>query len=306
MGRIDEALKQAQHEAPVQPAREGSEVFHDPWDFSAAPAPLGERDRDPETAVIPDHGAASETPTTVQFRHRRLKPEVAERLITAPNAPSQLVEQYRRLAATVHHAQQINGIRILLVTSALPGDGKTLTSTNLALTLSESYRRQVLLIDADLRRPSLHSNFQVPNIAGLNEGLKADRDAKLPTAKITDNLTLLPAGKPDPDPMGGLTSDRMRMILEEAARRFDWVVVDTAPVGLLVDASILASMADATIMVIRAGKTAAPAVAKALETVGRERVLGVVLNGVDDLKEGGYYGYSRHASKPDLQLVGNP
>ena len=137
MGRIDEALKQAQQDAPVRPSGEGSEIFHDPWDFSAAAA-QPERAADPETLAVAGAAAPSDTATAIQFRHRRLSPDVAERLITAPNAPSQLVEQYRRLAAIVHHAQQINGIRILLVTSALPGDGKTLTSSNLALTLSES------------------------------------------------------------------------------------------------------------------------------------------------------------------------
>ena len=310
MGRIEDALKRTQDE-PTVPAAEGSEIFKDPWDFNTVGAPPprpAERPSDVDTLIVagPTDAADHSTPTPPLLRHRSLKPEVGERLVTSPNAPSQLVEQYRRLAATVHQAQLVSGIRILLVTSPMPGDGKTTTATNLALTLSESYRRQVLLIDADLRRPSLHTNLQVPNLTGLNEGLKADRDAKLATAKITENLTLLPAGRPDPDPMGSLTSERMRLILEEASRRFDWVVVDTAPVGLLVDASLLAGMADATIMVIRAGQTQADAVTKALDTVGRDRVLGVVLNGVEDMKEVGYDGYTREAAKPELRLVGTP
>jgi capsular exopolysaccharide synthesis family protein len=155
-----------------------------------------------------------------------------------------LAERFRRLAASLHHAQLVDGLRTVMVTSADPGDGKTLTSANLALTLSESYRRQVLLVDADLRRPSLHDVFRVPNVVGLNEGLKASQDMKLQVLRITDTLTLLPAGRPDPDPMSSLTSTRMGEILKEGAARFDWVIVDTAPVGLLADANLLSTMVE--------------------------------------------------------------
>ena len=82
-----------------------------------------------------------------------------------PQADPASREQYRRLAATLHHAQAEHGLKVVMVASAVPGEGKTLTATNLALTLSESYQRRVLLIDADLRRPSLHDDVQVPNTA---------------------------------------------------------------------------------------------------------------------------------------------
>ena len=105
-----------------------------------------------------------------------------------------------------------------MVTSAVPGDGKTLTATNLALTLSESYRRRVLLIDADLRRPSLHDDLQRAERVGPERGPQGrPRRQARRRRQITETLTLLPAGRPEPDPMGGLTSERMRRILEEAA-----------------------------------------------------------------------------------------
>ena len=84
------------------------------------------------------------------------------------------VEQYRRLAATLHGLQAERGLKTLMVTSTLPEEGKTLTIANLALTLSESYKRRVLLIDADLRRPSIHEVFGLPNQSGLTEGLRAE------------------------------------------------------------------------------------------------------------------------------------
>jgi capsular exopolysaccharide synthesis family protein len=197
------------------------------------------------------------------------------------------------MAAALHHAQLVQGTKVLMVTSAMPGDGKSYTATNLALTLSESYRRTVLLIDADLRRPSLHEIFRVPNVSGLNEGLKASDDEPLSALKITETLTLLPAGRPEPDPMGGLSSPRMARIIQEGAARFDWVLIDTAPIGLLADAHLLATTVDGALLVVRANQTPYAEVAKALEALGRERVFGVVLNGAESSPVSSY---SRYAS----------
>jgi capsular exopolysaccharide synthesis family protein len=205
----------------------------------------------------------------------------AEKLVVAAAIPRVSIEQYRRLAATLHHAQEARGIRTVLVASALAEEGKTLTATNLALTLSESYRRRVLLVDADLRQPSLHKVFQVPNTSGLSDGLAAFPERKLSLVQLSPLLSLLPGGAPEPDPMGALTSARMRRIVTEAAAAFDWVVIDTPPVGLLPDANLLAAMVDAALLVVRAARTPFAAVQKAVEAVGRDRVLGIVLNAVE-------------------------
>jgi capsular exopolysaccharide synthesis family protein len=182
-----------------------------------------------------------------------------------------------------------------MVTSAVPGDGKTLTAANLALTLSESYRRRVLLIDADLRRPALYDVFQLPNIAGLSDWLKAPFQQKVAVVPVSERLTLLPAGHPDPDPISGLTSDHMCRLLKDAAAAFDWIIVDTPPVGLLTDANLLAQMADGVLLVIRAGATPYGLIQRAVQALGRDRLLGVVMNCTDEgLNAQGYdayYGY---------------
>jgi capsular exopolysaccharide synthesis family protein len=220
-----------------------------------------------------------------------------DKLVITPTVPHAAVEQYRKLAASLHHAQLERQIKVVMITSAAPGEGKTLTSTNLALTLSQSYRRNVLLIDADLRRPSVHAVFNVPNVLGLSDGLKRETEEKLSLIQITEHLTVLPAGRPDSDPMSGLTSDRMRRLVEEAAARFDWVLIDTPPVGFLSDANLLAAMVDGALFVIRAGKSPFRLVQRALDAVGRNRIIGVVLNAVkesDDVVGYGYYGYYGH------------
>jgi capsular exopolysaccharide synthesis family protein len=188
------------------------------------------------------------------------------------------VEQYRRLAASLHHAQADRGIRTVMICSALGGEGKSLTATNLALTLSESYRRRVLLVDADLRRPSLTRVFGLPEASGLSDGLLSEDDRRLAVTQLSAYLTLLPAGRPTSDPMSSLTSNRMKHIVSEAREAFDWVIIDTPPIALLSDASLLGAMVDAAVLVVRAGHTPLDAVKKALDTLHRRRVMGIVLN----------------------------
>jgi protein-tyrosine kinase len=225
-------------------------------------------------------------------------PAMGTLIVASKTASPILVEQFRSLAATLHHAQVERQLKTVMVTSASVNDGKSLTASNISLTLSESYRRRVLLIDADLRRPTLHHVFQVRSVSGLNEGLKATRDEKLPLIKITETLTLLPAGSPELDPMGGLSSARMSRIIQEAASRYDWVIVDTPPVGVLADASIVFGMVNAAILVVRAGVTHFPDVEAAVNALGRDRILGVVFNAVDpsEIQGKSYYGhyYGQH------------
>jgi capsular exopolysaccharide synthesis family protein len=234
----------------------------------------------PHTSLLSDAAA----PAT-----RAFNPEWLARLVVAPQPNPTVVEQFRGLAASLHRAQGAGSLKTVLVTSSAPSEGKTLTSLNLALTLSESYRRRVLLIDADLRRPSLRSIAQLPDGPGLSEGLKAPTAQKLSVVQLTRSLTLLPAGRPDPDPMSSLTSSRMHRVLEEAVAGFDWVVIDAPPIGPIADAGLLAAMVDAVLLVIRAGETSCGLVQNAIDMIGRDRIFGVVLNSVEEIAHNAYY-----------------
>jgi len=193
-------------------------------------------------------------------------------------------EQYRRLAAALHQAQRTNGCKVVMVASAAVGEGKTLTAANLALTLSESYRRNVLVVDGDLRRPSMHTLFQIDGAPGLSDGLTGNQDdPKLPLHRLSPRLTILPAGKPMSDPIRALTADRMRRLIEEAREVFDWVIIDTPPVGLLTDASLVSSMADGVVLVVRAESTPFDMVNRAVQSIGRERIMGVILNRAQEM-----------------------
>jgi len=221
-------------------------------------------------------------------------PQLVGKLLGTEGFSGAALEQYRKLAATLHHAQNERGIRVIMTASALPGEGKSLTAVNLALTLSESYRKRVLLIDADLRRPTVQRVFGLPPIGGLNEGLKLTEDRAMAVTQISDQLFVLPAGRPEADPMSGLTSDRMRRLITQAAGSFDWVIIDTPPVGLLPDASLLADFVDGVLLVVRAGKAPFSLVKRTVEAITHDRILGVVMNAVDyahDRNAGGYYEY---------------
>ena len=177
-----------------------------------------------------------------------------------------------------------------MITSAGPGDGKTLTAVNLALVLAESYRANVLLIDADLRRPSIPSVVDLGTGDGLSEALRATTEQKLALVPLAPGLTVLPAGQPLANSIEALTSPRMQAILDEATARYDWVVLDAPPVGLTTDAKLLTEMVGGALFVIHAGKTQYADVRRGLDALGKDRLLGVVLNGVAPVPTDGYYG----------------
>jgi capsular exopolysaccharide synthesis family protein len=224
----------------------------------------------------------------------RTNPDLVGKVISTDGFSSAALEQYRKLAATLHHAQEERGLKVVMTTSALPGEGKSLTAVNLALTLSGSYHRRVLLVDADLRRPTIQRTFGLTTISGLGDGMKASYDRPMPVIQLSDRLYILPAGRPDPDPICGITSERMRRLIAQAATAFDWVLVDTPPVALLPDANLLASFVEGVLLVIRCGKAPFALVKRTLEALGHDRILGVVMNAVDfahDRNAGGYYEY---------------
>jgi capsular exopolysaccharide synthesis family protein len=205
-------------------------------------------------------------------------------------------EGYSSIATVLHEAQLDRGLNTLLMTSAIPGEGKTLTVINLALALSESYARRVLIVDADLRQPSVHRVLGINAVAGLTDAL-ARRGGELPVVQVSPRLTVLPAGSPEPNPIALLSPDRVQPLLGECARRFDWVLVDTPPVTAGADALLLTRFVQGVVLVIRAGAAPYHVIEKAVADLGRDCIVGTVLNGVDeDAVPSTTSQYGRHAS----------
>jgi len=253
-------------------------------DIEAAGTGVGSARHMVSTPIMPTVPAA-------EGSFNRISPAYEGKTVVETEISPQSREQYRRLAASLHHAQAVNGTKVVMVTSALVGEGKTLTAANIALTLSQSYQKQVLLADADLRRPSLQALFGIRQGEGLTEGLTAETERPVPVHQVSSRLGILQAGRPTSDPIAALTSDRMRRLIEEARKNFDWVILDTPPVALLTDASLVSSMTDGVIIVVKAGHTSHELVERAVAAIGRERTLGIVLNHAKLPVQGsGYYG----------------
>ena len=325
MGRIDDALRRVSVDAAAGTGAPGAAAPAS-WAFDAregGDAPAAPRPR-AEAAPVPSAEAPpvqlAEAPPAAPAQAppspwAGVDPAALERLVVSEAAGALLVEQFRGLAATLIQAQNEQPLKSVIVTSASPGDGKSLVAVNLALTLSESFKRRVLLVDADLRRPVLHHLFGVENARGLSEALAAGSDERVPAVPVTGHLTLLPAGRPEADPLGALSSDRMKRIVEDAASRFDWVVVDSPPVGVLADGRLVSETVDGAIVVVRAGVTRFPDLEAAADTLGHDRILGLVLNAVDpaEIRGEGYYRhyYGRkpltdHLLSPDTRTSRGP
>ena len=306
MSRIDEAMRRAAGEVEASPDEPTTLVTlptEGPGDAVAlaeeaypAEAPGTRRTAKPATEA-PSGSAyrttgvdAPKDPDSSLFE--RLDARLTEKIVIDENMSAISREQYRRLAAVLHDAQSTTGLQVLMVASAIAGEGKTLTAANLALTFSESYQKRVLLIDGDLRRPTLHSVFRLDTTSGLADGLLSPTETKMVVRQVSTRLAVLPAGRPSSDPMAGLTSERMKRLLAEARGAFDWVILDTPPVMLLPDAHLMASMVDGAVLVVRASSTPHELVRRASEAIGRSRIVGVVLNRAEPSSQKDHYYYS--------------
>ena len=190
--------------------------------------------------------------------------------------------------------------RVLLVTSPAKGDGKSITAANLALTMAQEFNRKVVLVDADLRRPTVQALFGIPDQPGLVDVLGGCASLEDALVLLPDvHLAVLPAGLAPAQPAELLGSAAMRRTLEALRSRFDRVIVDVPPVLPLADVGVLAPQCDGVLLVVRAGATPKPLIERALNTFDAERLLGVVLNESGGGEpEYGYAGYEATYSGP--------
>jgi capsular exopolysaccharide synthesis family protein len=190
----------------------------------------------------------------------------------------------------LHNAQAVSGVKAVMIASAVEGEGKTLTAANLALTFAESYQRRVLLIDADLRKPSIDRIF-TGDAPHDRIAAATSRSWTEHVRQVTPRLGILTRVQPSADPMAELTSAHIHRLIQEARKAVDWVVVDTPPIALLPDASLLASVVDGAVLVIKAGSTPLDLVKRAIATLDPKKTLGVVLNAASRHSRGAQYGY---------------
>lgn len=206
-----------------------------------------------------------------------------------------VAEKFRTLRSRLYQIAAVQRLRSLVVTSSLPGEGKTFVAANLALSFVRQEDRRVLLIDSDLRASRLHVELGATEKPGLTDYLRGTAtESEVIQVAPKGNLCLIPGGTDVTNPSELLQNDRMKQLLERMSRIFDWVILDSPPAEAVHDANILADLSDGVLFVVRAGATDFELAEKAASEFREKKLLGVVLNRVDRRQASGayYYGYS--------------
>lgn len=253
-------------------------------------------------AAVEDFARMSTLAAIGQMKGDRHGPELY-RLVTLLQPRSAVAEAYRTLRSNIEFAAVDAPVRTLLVTSAAPGEGKTITAANLAIVFAQAGRR-VVLVDADLRKPGVNQVFGVPNDGlGLTSALKSDEvvPEQIIHATEEERLGVVPTGALPPNPAELLGSQRMRMIAERLRDACDLLIFDSPPLEAVADAAILSSIADGTLMVIHARRSHRGSVRQGRDDLARAgaRVLGAVLNGLPDTFRSSYASYYGDYFPPD-------
>lgn len=213
--------------------------------------------------------------------------------VFSAGANSRGAEQFRTLRSRLYQLRSNQPLRTILVTSAVPAEGKTFVASNLAQAIVRQPDRRVLLIDADLRCARLHLPFGAPTSPGLTDYLRGEADeATVIQCGNGNNLCLIAGGSEVTNPSELLLNGRFSALLNRVGSVFDWIIVDSPPCLPVADSAILAELCDAVLLVVRAGVTPSEIAQRALQEVQGRNVVGVVLNGAEDSHMYGSYYYS--------------
>ena len=281
MAKIYDALRKAETERLRKTGGAGEDPERLGWE--------PERDQ-------PDASARSEQGVNGGLVRRRRSAnegggETNKRRISLLQPESYVAEQFRALRGRIDSLGGEDGLKSVMVSSAMPGEGKTTAAVNLGIVTGLSLDRRVLLVDCDLRRPAIHRALGIQPATGLAEVLdgKAEADAAITRVKGA-NLDVLPVRTRPPNPSELLGSPRMAELMKELGTRYDRIFLDTPAVLGLPDARSVSEFCDGIVLVVRASSTRQEDAETVLEVLGRDRVLGIVLNGADI--DQGRYGYS--------------
>lgn len=209
-----------------------------------------------------------------------------------------VAEAYRTLRTNIQYSSFDKEMRNIVITSADPSEGKSTVAGNLALSFAQNEKR-VILVDCDLRKPSVHKNFKLSNLKGLSEVLIGKEKLDDAIQNYNDKLEILTSGKVPPNPSEMLSSKAMSDLLELLKNRYDIIILDSTPLQAVTDAQILSTKVDGTILVVRAEKTKIDATIEAknlLDKVGAN-IIGTVLHAVPNNRSKYYYYYGSEENK---------
>jgi len=227
------------------------------------------------------------------------RPEPAAMLFMNGDDNARGTEEFRTLRSRLYHLRDKMPLKKLLVTSALPKEGKSFTSANLAQVLVRQHGRRVLLIDADLRGPRLHLMLGTTAGPGLSDYLqgKSDEFSIIQRGPL-EGLFFVPSGASIDDPAELVGNGRLKLLLQRVEPLFDWIIVDSPPAVAVSDASVIAKACDGVLMVVRSNSTPFDAARKARQEFPEQMLVGVVLNGTrDDVTPYARYYYEAYQKK---------
>jgi len=212
------------------------------------------------------------------------------KLICLTAEDSLAAEKFRFLAVRLRQIQQSRPLKKVLITSTIPEEGKSTVSANLAAILAKKKQHKVLLVEGDLRRPTLSKQFGLGRIPGLSEWLQGE---PRPIANIyhleSPNLWFLPAGHPPENPLELMQSGRLSHLMKKLTDWFDWIIIDSPPVLPLADTSVWARLADGILLVTREGTTKKRLLQQGLQVLEQSKLLGAVLNSSSNTDNSNYY-----------------
>jgi capsular exopolysaccharide synthesis family protein len=234
-----------------------------------------------------------------QFGVLRTMVPPQRQLVCVTDKDSLAAEKFRFLAVRLRQMRQSRPLKKVLVTSSVPQEGKSMVAANLACTLARRARQRTLLLDGDLRRPSLSEVFGLGKIPGICEWLQGDTGPAESIYHLEDaGLWILPAGSTPQNPLELMQSGKLAALMDQLAAWFDWIVVDTPPVLPLADTSVWMRMADGVLLVARQGITEKRQLQRGLEVIERSKLIGALMNCSSNTAHSNYYYHYKPQSPP--------
>ncbi len=294
MSRIHEALKKAEQE------RASGQIPDLPILSAPANTFTADTAEAPDTDAPAMRGDSVAAPTAGYLRYEELikrcshptwKPDPNVNVFINPDLTPHGAEQFRTLRSRLYQIRGAQTMKTLLVTSSIPGEGKTFVSSNLAQSILRQPDRRVLTIDCDLRCSRLHVPLGAPSFPGLTDYLRGEADELTVIQHHPEtNLCFIPGGNQVTNPSELLSNGKLKGLLDRMAPLFDWIILDSAPLIPVADSSFLADLVDGVLLVVRAGSTPSATAQRACQELQGRTVVGVVLNAVDpEQAYGGYY-----------------
>jgi protein-tyrosine kinase len=299
MSRIHEALKKAEQERA--------------FSQSAAPQSAGVMEPSQDAAAVMASasamaGAAPAIGLNIESilsrsRQTRWTPDPKTMLFFGNDEHASGMEEFRTLRSRLYQAREKTGLSKLLVTSALPKEGKSFTAANLAQVIVRQHGRRAVLVDADLRNPQLHNLLGAEYGPGVSEYLRGEADEfSIVQRGSMENLFFVPAGRSGSNPAELLANGRMKSLLNRLETVFDWVIIDSAPAVPVSDAATVAKDCDGVLLVVRSNSTPVDAARRARNEFSGHNIVGVVLNGITpDLSPYMQYYYSSYGPQTNAE-----